>query len=160
MEIKELTSAQDINEIIDIYKTYNPSNEELEEAAKALREDFNEIGNNRVSFIAYDKNVAIGSVQLILKNADNDPDLANGKTIAHIHNLRVRKDAQGKGFGSLLTQHVEKYARDAGFKKITLGVDNWNENAIRFYKNLGYLSLKEAEGRTNDEKVFYLYKII
>jgi ribosomal protein S18 acetylase RimI-like enzyme len=52
----------------------------------------------------------------------------------------------------------ENYAIKHGFKRLTLGVNDWNKNAIGFYNHLGYQKLKEVLGRTKDEKVIYMYK--
>jgi hypothetical protein len=57
MEIRELTNASKLNDIIDIYKTYNPSSEEIAEADIALKEDITELGTNRAFFIAEDEKV-------------------------------------------------------------------------------------------------------
>jgi ribosomal protein S18 acetylase RimI-like enzyme len=104
--------------------------------------EFQELGDNRRIYIAWERDQAVGGVQLVLKRADDDPELANGATIAHVHHLRVRRDRQRRGLGRLLMLHAETEARSAGFSKLTLGVDNWNDNARALYKALGYAALK------------------
>lgn len=115
--------------------------------------------DNRVFFLGFDQESSpFGYVQLITRNADNDPELADGRQIAHIHDLRVKKDLQGKGFGRGLIKYLEDEARLRGIKTLTLGVDNWNSRAIQFYKNLGYIEFKQEPGRTADESVICMQR--
>lgn len=117
--------------------------------------------DNRIFIIGFDHlNSPFGYVQLIINNADNDPDLANGKNRSHIHDLRVKCDLQNKGFGKSLIKYLETEAKLKGIKTLTLGVDNWNDKAIQFYKKLGYSSFKQVPGRTSDEFVIYMEKEI
>ncbi|MES2803269.1 MAG: GNAT family N-acetyltransferase [Bdellovibrionota bacterium] len=117
--------------------------------------------DNRVFLLGFENdNSPFGYVQLILVNADNDPQLADGVQIAHIHDLRVRSDLQGKGFGRGLIKYLEEEAHLRGIKTLTLGVDNWNSRAIQFYKNLNYSEFKQEPGRTDDEFVICMQKTI
>ena len=115
--------------------------------------------DNRIFFLGFDaENSPFGYVQLIIQNADNDPELADGNQVAHIHDLRVKKDLQGKGFGRSLMTFLEDEARLKGIRTLTLGVDNWNSRAIQFYRSLGYTEFKREPGRTDDEFVIYMLR--
>lgn len=102
----------------------------------------------------------IGSVQLILKDADSDEDLANGNDIAHIHALQINKAFHRMGFATKLMSKLELNAKEMGIRKLTLGVDGDNPKAISLYEKLGYLNLKIAEGRDKGIPLLYKYKKI
>ncbi len=164
MKIKEAKSTTDAQAIADIYKNdsgkYRTTHtlSDVDKIYKSVLNEFSEIGENRVIFIGYEENVPIGTVQLILKRADNDPELANGSTIAHIHHLRVGYRHHKSGKGKELMEYVEKYAREHGIQILTLGVDNWNTNAIGFYEHLGYKKFKDADGKNPEEQEIYFRK--
>lgn len=152
MEIREAVNLDDAKYIAEIYR--GEIDAEAERVFKDVSKELEELGGNRVVFIAFDADRPIGTVQLVLKRADNDPSLANGVTIAHIHHLRVVKDLQKTGLGRNIMDHAENYARQHGFQRLTLGVDDLNTNAIGFYEHLGYKIFKKTEGKTPTEKLF------
>lgn len=166
MEIRQATSVEDAKIVAEIYRNevgkFGDSVEsktmEADRVLKAVSKEFEELGENRVVFLGFENNEPIATVQLLLKRADNDPELADGKDIAHVHHLRVSYSYHKSGLGKQMMGQAERYATEHGFKRVTLGVDDWNENAIGFYQHLGYKTLKEAEGRTSDEKLIYMYK--
>ena len=114
---------------------------------------------NRVFFFEYDeRGSATGYVQMLLINADNDPELANGRDIAHVHDLRVHQELQGTGIARRLMDRMEENARERGIRYLTLGVDDTNLRAIEFYRRRGYATFKTTPGRTDDELCFFMRK--
>jgi ribosomal protein S18 acetylase RimI-like enzyme len=167
MYISELASADDAKFIADIYRSEiseidSPEDRttELGRVDDIVSEELGELGDNRAIFLGFDGARPVGVVQLLLKSADDDLDLANGSDTAHVHHLIVVHDRRKSGLGKILMAEVERYAKEHGIYKITLGVDNWNENAIGFYEHLGYKPFKQADGRTSEEKVIYMSKIL
>ena len=55
----------------------------------------------------------------------------------YLEDLYVLPDARGSGAGRHLLAHLAKKAVELGCCRIEWAVLNWNESAIRFYKNLG-----------------------
>jgi RimJ/RimL family protein N-acetyltransferase len=55
-------------------------------------------------------------------------------------------DARGKGIGHSAMQYLEEQIRFAGYKRIELGVFEFNLNAIKLYQKSGYAEI----GRIND----------
>lgn len=49
--------------------------------------------------------------------------------------------ARGKGLGLLAMQHLEEEIRKAGYKRIELGVFEFNEPAQKLYKKMGYAEI-------------------
>ena len=56
-------------------------------------------------------------------------------TQAKLRQMAVAEDLQGKGFGKILMEEVEKYLTETGFKEIELHA---RETAVGFYEKLGY----------------------
>lgn len=107
---------------------------------------------NRHFFVAYENDTPVAYVQLLTHEADNDPQLANGRTVAHIHDLRVLETHRRQGVAQRAMKALEKHAFATGFKKLTLGVDTDNFAAQSLYAKLGYGPLKR------DDQVIYLVK--
>lgn len=151
MKIIELTNLNEVDVLIEIASTYPKTQEELLAIKKELQKDLSEAGDNRHIYVCYDNDVCVAMIQLILKNADNDPEYANGKDIAHVHNLQVRKDRQSECIGKLIMDYIENKAKEMGKKVLTLGVDGDNDRAIKLYKNRNYEIFRKDKGRTPDE---------
>ncbi len=158
MVISEIIDIGDIDLLLSIAETCSNSAEHLESSRNQLLKELGETGDNRHIFVGFEDEVAVTMIQIVLKHVDNDPDLANGEDVAHIHNLQVRSDLQGKGIGQQMMAFVEDNARQMGKVTLTLGVDNDNERAIHIYKKLGYEVFKVGPGRTSEEKCLCMRK--
>jgi ribosomal protein S18 acetylase RimI-like enzyme len=60
----------------------------------------------------------------------------------YLDTLCVNPNFQGKGIGSALIQYVEGYAKQKGYPRVSLVVENENEGANRLYSRLGYKEMK------------------
>ena len=158
MKIDEITTTGDINMLLEISSTYNNDPDHLAALRKQFLKELSEAGDNRLIFVARINDIAVAMIQLILKNADNDPEQANGKDIVSVHFLQVRKELQGQGIGRKVMAFIEDKARQLGNTTITLGVDDTNSRAIDLYTKLGYEVFKTLPGRTPDEKCFIMKK--
>jgi ribosomal protein S18 acetylase RimI-like enzyme len=150
-------SAEDLPVFLELVRSDSPAPHELSTIEQVLRAEFSELGDNRLIYFALEHGEPVAGVQLLLERADNDPELANGRHVAHVHHLRVVRRLRRQGIGGRLMGHVEHEARRLGFEKLTLGVDGWNEPAIAFYDALGYRLLKEVSVPP-DARCLYLYK--
>ncbi|MEJ9232409.1 GNAT family N-acetyltransferase [Peribacillus butanolivorans] len=56
--------------------------------------------------------------------------------------LCVDPNFQGKGIGSALIQYGEEYAKEKGYPRVSLVVEDVNEGANRLYNRLGYKKIK------------------
>jgi glucosamine-phosphate N-acetyltransferase len=61
--------------------------------------------------------------------------LHSGGFVAHVEDVAVRPDYQGKGVGAAIMLHVEREAREAKCYKIILDCSDKNRE---FYERLGY----------------------
>lgn len=156
----KLTSSidrNDINKVLSIVATFGADEQGLFKIQEYIKEELNELGDNRVLYFLEESSV-IAMVQLIFKNADDDPDLANGKDIAQVHSLQVSKIEHRRGYGYKFMQLLELEAKSLGIIKLTLGVDSDNEKAMNLYRKLNYTLMKTLEGRTPDVKLHCMQK--
>ncbi|BCJ94028.1 N-acetyltransferase [Anaerocolumna cellulosilytica] len=72
----------------------------------------------------------------------------------HIGTLATLPESRGYGIGSKLIAHVEAYAIQHGFQRISLTVKKDNEKARKLYEKLGY----QIVGSIN-KKPFFLYRM-
>ena len=63
--------------------------------------------------------------------------------IFHLEDLIVKEDKRGLGAGFSLYKSVLKFAYDAGAKRVSWDVLDWNTDAINFYKNTGATILED-----------------
>jgi GNAT superfamily N-acetyltransferase len=55
-----------------------------------------------------------------------------------LHKLYLETSEHGRGLGSLMLHHVEDEARRRKLKAVVLGVNRFNEKAIKAYRRNGY----------------------
>lgn len=65
-------------------------------------------------------------------------DEISGETCGTIPLLAISKEAQGKGVGKTLIEHVENWSKKQGFRLLHLEVFANNENAYNFYQKLAF----------------------
>ncbi|ERJ12413.1 GNAT family N-acetyltransferase [Haloplasma contractile] len=73
------------------------------------------------------------------------------------------KEFRGKGIGTVAMNYIEDFSRELGFKRIELGVFEFNKRAIHLYKSLGYKhfathkNFTYHDGRWYDDKRYEKY---
>ncbi len=67
-----------------------------------------------------------------------DEDYFTGHPRAYVDILVVAREAEGKGVGRALMDHVERWARERAFREVVLDVFAGNQGAIAFYDRQGY----------------------
>ena len=98
--------------------------------------------------------VGEGTLEL---NTGKDPRLCDGRTNVYLAALRIRPEFEGQGHISRLVRTMETHARNLGFQRITIGVE---ENAARnrgIYTHWGYVT-PVMEITEDGEKVLYFAK--
>lgn len=96
----------------------------------AIRSDDPDIG----TFIAIDDNgERCGFIYLTMQ-----PDYYTKEKQAHITDIVVTKEAEGKGVGKLLMQKAEEWAKEKHARWITLHVFAENIHAQAVYEKVGY----------------------
>lgn len=84
-------------------------------------------------FVARDGHTLIGmlSLQVVVSTAC-------GGDVLLLEDLVIRPTYRHRGLGSALLEHAVWFARNGGFRRITLLTDRLNANAQRFYKRHGF----------------------
>lgn len=85
-------------------------------------------------FIAEDsKGTRLGFIHL-----QPGADYYNNERHGHISDVIVAPEGEGKGIGSLLIRKGEEWAREQGYKWLTLSVFAQNKKAREVYQRLGF----------------------
>ena len=124
-----------VNERNDIYKDVDPMN--FEEFRTELS------NSNNIYLIAELENEIVGICFSQIKEISNNKIMKNRK-ILHIENICVDENHQKKGIGKKLYKQIVQLAKEKNIDNIELMVWGFNENAIKFYKNLG-MSIKNLK---------------
>jgi GNAT superfamily N-acetyltransferase len=67
-----------------------------------------------------------------------DADYFTGHTRAYVDILVVAEEAEGRGVGRALMNHIERWAREHACREVVLDVFASNDHAIQFYDRRGY----------------------
>ena len=116
------------------------------------------------TFVVLDGDVPVGEVTLDYYangygNAQSRSKLADGKTIAYVTALRIRKEYEGKGYVSALMRCMESNAKAMGFSKLTIGVEAAETRNLKIYLHWGYDSYVMAEEDDGVLVLFYAKKL-
>ena len=82
-----------------------------------------------------------GHAFCIFKQVLNDSVLTDIKTL-YVDDICVDENMRGRHIGTMLFDHVRRFAKENGFYNITLNVWNCNPGAMKFYESLGMLPQK------------------
>ncbi len=66
-----------------------------------------------------------------------------GKPGLYLEDLYVDEEHRGRGFGKAMLLYLARLAKDRNCARFEWSVLDWNEPAIRFYKNLGAAPMNE-----------------
>ena len=58
--------------------------------------------------------------------------------LTKVHKIYIDPEAQGKGVGRFFIEYVSVIARNQNSKGLSLNVNKYNENAIGFYRRMGF----------------------
>ena len=83
-----------------------------------------------------DDGVVQGYAFCVLEQNPGNNILTDIKTL-YIDDLCVDEGRRGEGIGRQLYEYVKQYAKDQGCYNLTLNMWEGNDDAIRFYRNLG-----------------------
>ena len=129
------------------------------EKNKELKDRFySELQNkNRITFVYTKDEEYIAEVSIVFNKNDEDYTIP-GKRI-YISRIIVKKDFRGKGYGKKLMNYAIEYAKNKGYKEISLGVNLDNYIAFKLYVDLGFTKIQYI-GEDSDGKYVKLIKSI
>lgn len=93
--------------------------------------------DNKYIYIAESDKTAVGFILCVDYVIPENP-FVYSKRDFHIDQISVNVDYQGQGIGKLLMQQAMLKAKECNADLMTLGVASFNQQAIEFYKNLGF----------------------
>lgn len=127
------------------------------EKNKELKDRFySELQNkNRITFVYTKDEEYIAEVFIVFNKNDEDYTIP-GKRI-YISRIIVKKDFRGKGYGKKLMNYAIDYAKNNGYKEISLGVNLDNYIAFKLYVDLGFTKIQYI-GEDSDGKYVKLIK--
>ena len=121
------------------------------------------IGYNRSgmarTFVVVADGIPVGEGTLLFDPAcsaiEGRTVLTDGKTAVNLNALRIRKPWEGRGYISAMVREMEQYAREAGFSRITIGVDACETRNRAIYTHWGYTHLLFTEVEDGEEVLYY-----
>lgn len=119
----------------DIYKDIDPMN--FEEFKAELS------NSNNIYLIAELENEIVGICFSQIKEILNNK-IMKDRRLLHIEDICVDENYQKKGIGKKLYNQIVQLAKEKNIDNIELMVWGFNENAIKFYENLG-MSIKNLK---------------
>lgn len=110
-----------------------PSAEEKVFFSRALADD------SRLFLVAEVSQIVIGFLTGTIARNEMIPYLSK-EPICRISTIVIDQDNRGRGAGSLLMKTCEEWAREQGARDIRLEVMEFNQNALAFYSEAGYVT--------------------
>lgn len=93
--------------------------------------------DDAIVLVAQEKEKLIGAVCAKIVVTKGIPFLAE-KTRLYVGTIIVTSEHQRRGIASLLMEHVEEFSRKFNTEEVMLEVMSFNQDAINFYKALGF----------------------
>ncbi|WWV71349.1 Acetyltransferase (GNAT) family protein [Sporomusa ovata DSM 2662] len=101
---------------------------------------FNEIvEGNRLVFVYKVNDDFIGEGALVFENGDPDYTI-KGQRI-YLSRMIVKPGYRNKGIGSIIVDYLADYAKQLGYKEMSLGVDIDNVSARHLYVKKGFINI-------------------
>lgn len=120
-----------LNGTINTFKNTDPFTEE--EFKEALKD------KNTFILVAKDQEI-VGFILATL--IEKEGRHTKFKRSIHINTIGTKKSHQNNGVGTALVNEIKKIAKDKKCDNINLSVWSFNDNAIKFYKHIGFQNQK------------------
>lgn len=121
----------------DIFK-----NKTIEEIRNNL-EEMMTLDDNNIILVAEDKQVIKGIIICKIRNIENHINLKNARVL-WVNEICVNQKYRRTGIGSALIEKAKEIAKENNCVRLELNCWELNENAIKFYKNLGLTTQKRV----------------
>ncbi|QDR80838.1 GNAT family N-acetyltransferase [Sporomusa termitida] len=119
---------------------------------------FNEIvAGNRIVFVYKVNDDFIGEGALVFENEDPDYTI-KGQRI-YLSRMIVKSEYRHKGIGGIIIDYLVNYAKQIGYKEMSLGVDIDNIRARHLYEKKGFTNII-FEGEDEYSKYVKLIKTL
>ena len=94
------------------------------------------------TFVVLENEEPIGQITVLFSPncsaVKGRPMLCDGKEIANMNAFRIKKEHEGQGHISKLVKMAENYAKEKGFKVLTIGSEAKESRNLGIYLHFGY----------------------
>lgn len=146
-------SLEDLERLWDHHIADNPGDD------RYLRWKTQFISRNRngeaATFVTVADGESVGEVTLEYRQSGNRAILADGRRTGYVGALRIRKEFEGLGYVSNMMKHMEAYAREKGFSRLTIGVEAAETRNLGIYLHWGYDEFVMSEVEDGTLILFY-----
>lgn len=95
------------------------------------------VSENRIIFVYTMNDEFIGEGALVFENGDSDYTIP--KQRIYLSRMIVKPEYRNQGIGSIIIDYLIEYAKNLGYKEMSLGVDIDNNNAKHLYEKKGFI---------------------
>ena len=92
-------------------------------------------------YLLFEGSELIGELHVTWRS--DDPLAAIDGQRAYLSAYRIREDRQGLGYGQYLLREVIRLIEEAGYREITIGVEEDNARANHLYRKFGFTEFVE-----------------
>jgi ribosomal protein S18 acetylase RimI-like enzyme len=115
------------------------------------------VSGNRVIFVYIENGEYLGEGSLVFNNGDSDYTIENKRI--YLSRMVVKSDCRNRGIGKIILDYLINYAKELGYKEMSLGVDINNVGARWLYESRGFTSIIFV-GEDKDGKYVKLLKTL
>jgi len=91
-------------------------------------------------FVAEDDGELVGFVHVVVRDS-RDFAILVPRRYAFVDSIAVREELRGTGIGRVLMERAHEWATSMGATEMELNVFEFNEDAVAFYRKLGYRTI-------------------
>ena len=121
--------------------------------------EYNQNGE-AATFVVLENEEPIGQITVLFSPTcsavKGRPMLCDGKDIANRNAFRIEKQYEGQGHISKLVKMAEKFAKEKGFKVLTIGSEAKESRNLGIYLHFGYTEL--VTHFVEDDELVLFYK--
>ncbi len=148
----------------DLEKIWNKDikNNQNEECWVRWKEQYINYNKNgeATTFIVLNDDEPIGQITVLFSTicsaVKDRPMLCDGKITANMNAFRIEKEYEGQGHISKLVKMAENYAKEKGFKYLTIGSEAKESRNLGIYLHFGYT--KFVTHIIEDDELILFYK--
>ncbi|MER2175184.1 MAG: GNAT family N-acetyltransferase [Carnobacterium sp.] len=152
LEDLELLQKISIELFTDTFKDQNTEEDlknYLEKAYNSTQLKKELTNKNSAFFFLSDNEEIAGYLKLNIGDAQTEDIAENAVEIERIY---IRSDRKRKGYGTVLIEKAEQFAREKNKKVIWLGVWEENLSALSFYKKKGFIQISSHSFFMGDDE--------
>lgn len=94
------------------------------------------ISGNRIIFVYIENGEFLGEGALLFERGDPDYTIPHKRI--YLSRMVVKREYRNRGIGGMIIDYLIEYARNLGYKEMSLGVDIDNTHARHLYEKKGF----------------------